>query len=198
MSEVTNENEKDLAAEENNEDLAQEEKLVASDDNSESAEDNNETNELENLKAELEKAKNDYLYLRADFDNYRKKAIEERAQWRKYGAEPVMRELVGIIDNFDLALMTEVTPENLDSFHQGVKMIRSEISSSLERAGVREIDATGQAFDPNLHEALSAEESTEVEDGHVLRVFKKAYKLHDRLLRPAQVIVAKKPSAEDN
>ena len=153
-----------------------------------------EDNELENLKKDLEQAQKDYLYLRADFDNYRKKMIEERSQWKKYGAEAVLREILGIVDNFDLALQTEITPENLDSFAQGVKMIRQEISTSLERAGVNEITSLGEAFDPNLHEALGAEESEEVKDGHILREFKKAFKLHDRLLRPGQVIVAKKPS----
>ena len=87
-----------------------------------------EISETDKLKEDLEKSQKDYLYLRADFDNYRKKMIEERSQWKKYGAEAVLRELVGIIDNFDLALMTEVNEDNLESFHQGVKMIRSEIS----------------------------------------------------------------------
>ncbi|MFK8137430.1 MAG: nucleotide exchange factor GrpE [Bdellovibrionales bacterium] len=152
-----------------------------------------ETNEMDKLAAELEESKKSYLYLRAEFENYRKKMIKERSDWVKYGSENVLRELLGIIDNFDLALQTEVTADNLNSFTQGVNMIRSEITSSLERAGLQEVDPKGEKFNPNLHEALTMEESSEVEDGHVLRVFKKAYKLHDKLLRPAQVVVAQKP-----
>lgn len=181
---------------ENKEEKSQEEVETSSEETLKAVEDSaeEETSEVEKLKEELNKAKQDYLYLRADFDNYRKKVIEERSQWKKYGSEGVLRELVGIIDNFDLALQTEVTSDNLESFHQGVNMIRSEITSSLERAGVKEVSSVGEAFDPTLHEALGAEVSDEVEDGHILREFKKAFRLHERLLRPGQVIVAKKPT----
>ena len=157
-----------------------------------------EPTEIEQLRTELEQAKKDYLYLRADFDNYRKKAIEERSQWLKYGSENLLRQIVSIVDNFDLALLTEVNADNIASFEQGVRMIRSEISSTLANAGVTEVPVLGEAFNPQLHEAIGTEESAELADGHVLRVLKKAYKLHDRNLRPAQVIIAKKPSSEDN
>lgn len=192
MSEITEENEEQVleseVIEDESEDQASNEVDAAS----------TEASEIDSLREELTKAKNDYLYLRADFDNYRKKVIEERSSWKKYGAEGVLRQIIAVLDNFDLALMTEVNADNLQSFHEGVKMIRAEMGSSLETAGVKEIDVLGKAFDPQIHEALGAEESTEMEDGHVLRVFKRGYKLHDRILRPAQVIIAKKPSSEDN
>lgn len=192
MSENTEEVENKDANNEGQIDVEEQEniELSAVNENSEDQEDS----KYDQLKQDLEKSQKDYLYLRADFDNYRKKMIEERSQWKKYGSEAVLRELIGIIDNFDLALQTEVTAENLESFQQGVQMIRHEITSSLERAGVVELSSMGEAFNPTLHEALGAEESTEVEDGHILREFKKAFKLHDRLLRPGQVIVAKKPA----
>ncbi|MEC9281708.1 MAG: nucleotide exchange factor GrpE [Bdellovibrionota bacterium] len=192
MSEITEENEKQALESEVVEEGTEEQNI------NEPEAASSEVSELESLREELTKAKNDYLYLRADFDNYRKKVIEERSSWKKYGAEGVLRQIIGVLDNFDLALMTEVNPENLQSFHEGVKMIRAEMGSSLGTAGVQEIEVMGKAFDPQVHEALGAEESSEVEDGHVLRVFKRGYKLHDRILRPAQVIIAKKPSSEDN
>ncbi|MAF91250.1 MAG: nucleotide exchange factor GrpE [Bdellovibrionaceae bacterium] len=193
MSEITEENEKQALESEVVEEQAEEQNQ-----NEELDAGSSEVSEIESLREELTKAKNDYLYLRADFDNYRKKMIEERSSWKKYGSEGVLRQIIAVLDNFDLALMTEVNPENLQSFHEGVKMIRAEMGSSLETAGVKEIEVMGKAFDPQIHEALGAEESSEVEDGHVLRVFKRGYKLHDRILRPAQVIIAKTPSSEDN
>jgi molecular chaperone GrpE len=174
------------------------------------SEDNNETenqneiadgaatdaNAAEQSKAELEKAKKDYLYLAADFDNYRKNAIKERSDLVKFGNERLIRELLGVVDNFERALESGADAEK---FREGIQMIDQELKSLLQRFGVNEVAAQGQPFDPAAHEALSSEPTSEMEPGHVFRVFKKAYKLHDRLIRPAQVVVASKPpaSAED-
>lgn len=146
--------------------------------------------ETDNLQAELEKAKKDYLYLLAEFDNYRKNAVKERSELIKFGAERFVRDFLNVFDNFERALETDVTPETLTSFRDGVKMIASEFNSMLQRNGVEEIKAEGQAFDPAKHEALSSEPRDDMPAGHVARVFKKGYKMHDKLIRPAQVTVA--------
>lgn len=146
------------------------------------------------LKAELEKAKNDYLYLRADFDNYRKSVIKERADLIKYGSERLLLEIFDLLDNFDRALSLEVTPENLQSFKEGMDLTRKGFDKVLTKFGVTSVECEGKPFDPTLHEALSSEETDSVPAGHITQVFKKAYKLHDRLIRPAQVVVAKEPS----
>lgn len=169
-----------------------------------SKEDSNETesssngvdtsNREEQLKAELEKAKNDYLYLAADFDNYRKNAIKERSDLVKFGNERLVRELLNVVDNFERALESGASPEK---FHEGIEMINTEMKSLLQRFGVSEVPAQGIPFDPTAHEALSSEPTAEMDPGHVLRVFKKAYKLHDRLIRPAQVVVASKPAESE-
>lgn len=152
------------------------------------------TKQIDDLKGQVEKYKNDYLYLRAEFDNYKKHAIKERADLIKYGSERLLNEVLGVIDNFDRALELKVTADNLDTYVKGVKMSAHELKSMLGRFGVTEVNSEGQVFDPMWHEALGAEESDSVKEGHVLRVFKKAYKLHDKMIRPAQVIVAKKKS----
>jgi molecular chaperone GrpE len=144
---------------------------------------------------DLEKAKNDYLYLAADFDNYRKNAIKERSDLVKFGNERLIRELLNVVDNFERALESDADPEK---FREGIDMINQEMKSLLQRFGVNEVTAHGEAFDPSTHEALSSEPTTEMEPGHVLRVFKKAYKLHDRLVRPAQVVVASKPQETED
>lgn len=145
--------------------------------------------EVPDLNAELEKAKKDYLYLYADFENYRKKAIQERSQIMKYANENLLRDMIQVMDNFQLAISMEVNSENIKSFVDGVNMISKELKNTIEKYGVSPINAETD-FDPNLHEALGTEETDEVESGKIFKVFKHGYKLHDRLLRPAQVIIA--------
>lgn len=145
------------------------------------------------LQTELEKAKRDYLYLLAEFDNYRKNAIKERSDLIKFGSERFVRDFLGVFDNFERALDTDVTPETLSSFRDGVQMIAGEIRSLLQRFGVEEVKAEGQPFDPSKHEAVSSEPREDLPAGSVARVFKKAYKMHDKLIRPASVTVSTAP-----
>jgi molecular chaperone GrpE len=151
-------------------------------------------NDSEKLKAELEKAKNEYLYLRADFDNFRKNSIKERSELMKYGSERLVQEFLGVLDNFERALQMEVKDGNWTAFRDGVNLIAGEIKALLQRSGVEEVKSEGEAFDPAKHEALSSEPRTDMPAGHVARVFKKAYKMHDKLIRPAQVTVATAPA----
>lgn len=164
-----------------------------------SSEENKETasfdvsTELQKLQEQLEKYKNDYLYLRAEFENYKRNAIKERSDIIKYGAERVINDILTVSDNFERALEAKVTPENVETYVQGVEMTASDLKAALQRNGVTEVPSQGVAFDPTTMEALSSEPTNEVPPGHVFRVFKKAFKLHDKLIRPAQVVVAKKP-----
>lgn len=151
------------------------------------------SSEIKKLQEQSEKYKNDFLYLRAEFENYKRNAIKERSDAIKFGAERLINEVLGVTDNFERALQAKVTPDNVSTYIQGVEMTASELKSVLQKNGVTELKVEGVAFDPNTMEALSSEPTTEVPPGHVFRVFKKAYKLHDRVIRPAQVIVARKP-----
>ena len=157
--------------------------------------DGRETQTPEQLKTELERSKNEYLYLLAEFDNYRKNAIKERADLTKFGSERFVREFLNVFDNFERALETEVKADNLQSFRSGVEMIAGELRSLLQRFGVEEVKAEGLPFDPASQEALSSEPRADVPVGHVARVFRKAYKMHDKLIRPAQVTVATAPNS---
>lgn len=148
------------------------------------------------LQVELDKAKKDHLYLLAEFDNFRKNAIKERSELTKYGSERFLRDFLGVFDNFERALEAEASGGSTKSLLDGVKMIAGEIRALLQRNGVEEVKAEGQPFDPSKHEALSSEPSEDIPPGHVVRVFQKAYKLHDKLIRPAQVTVATAPPAE--
>jgi molecular chaperone GrpE len=151
------------------------------------------SSEIQKLQEQAEKYKNDFLYLRAEFENYKRNAIKERSELMKYGGERFIRDLLDIVDNFDRALQVNVTAENLTTFKQGVEMTASELKNLLVKHSVTEIPSEGAPFDPNIHEALSAEATDKVAPGHVARVFKKPYKLHDKVIRTGQVVVAKKP-----
>ena len=151
---------------------------------------NDDAGETPDLQAELSKAKNDYLYLLAEFDNYRKNAIKERSDLTKFGSERFVREFLGVFDNIERALESELTTENIETFQKGLKMIAGELRSLLQKHGIEEVKAEGLPFDPNKHEALTSEPREDMPPGHVAKVFKKAYKMHDRLIRPAQVTVS--------
>jgi molecular chaperone GrpE len=151
------------------------------------------------LKQEAEKYKNDFLYLRAEFENYKRNSIKERSDLLKYGAERVIREILDVVDNFDRALQIQVNTDNLNQFVQGVRMTAQELKQVLQKSGVQEVPSEAVPFNPSQHEALGSEPTDKVPAGHIFRVHKKAYKLHEKLIRPAQVIVAAAlPSAEKN
>lgn len=151
------------------------------------------TEEHAKLVADAEKFKSEYLYLRAEFENYRRNSIKERSDLSKFGGEKVIKDLLEVVDNFDRALELKITSENFETFAKGIQMTSVELKHLLIKNSVTEIPCEGHAFDPSVHEALSSEPTDKFEPGFISRVFKKAYKLHDKILRPAQVIVAKKP-----
>ncbi len=151
------------------------------------------SSDVQKIHDQAEKYKNDFLYLRAEFENYKRNAIKERSDLIKYGGERFIRDLLEVADNFERALQVQVTPENVSTFKQGVEMTATELKSLLNRHSVIEIPSEGVPFDPAIHEALSSEPTDKFAPGFVSKVFKKAYKLHDKIIRPGQVIVAKKP-----
>jgi molecular chaperone GrpE len=153
---------------------------------------------LEALKAEAAKAREHWDRLvrtTADFENFKKRAARERQDAVKFANESLMASLLPILDNFEAAMAaTAAAPEDaVQSLQAGVAMIHQQLKKTLSEAGLEEINATNQMFDPNFHEAVSQQESNEVPEGHVVQQLRKGYKLRERLLRPAGVIVAKKP-----
>lgn len=150
---------------------------------------------LATAQAESEKFKNEYLYLRAEFENYKRNAIKERSELLKYGSERLLVDVLGVLDNFERALETKATPENFSNYVKGVEMTAQEFKAALAKFGVTAVDSEGKAFDPAIHEALSAEETDKIPPGHISRVFKKPYKLHDKVIRTGQVVVAKASTA---
>lgn len=147
--------------------------------------------ESESLKKELDEKTKQFLYLAAEFDNYKRHAIKERSDLIKFGAERLARDLVSVLDVFDSALATELTPETISSFKTGVEITAKELRNVLERNGISEVPSQGQDFNPQFHEALGSEPTEKFKEGQVSQILRKAYKFHDRILRPGQVIVAR-------
>jgi molecular chaperone GrpE len=139
---------------------------------------------------------NQLLRVSADFDNYKKRAARERQEAIKFANEALLEKLVPVLDNFEMALQAAHDPKGgtVEALKTGVNMIYNQLKNVATEAGLEEIHAADKPFDPNWHEAVSQRETTAVPEGHVLEQLRKGYKLRDRLLRPANVVVARKPS----
>ncbi len=152
--------------------------------------------EIEVLKTKAAKADEHWerlLRTTADFDNFKKRAAREKTEAVQYANVNLLQKLLPVLDNFEMALaaVEAVKEEKLAPLKSGVAMIQQQLKSALTETGLEEIDATGKQFDPTLHEAVSQQESNDVKEGHVLQQLRKGYRMKDRLLRAATVIVAK-------
>ena len=153
--------------------------------------------ELQNRAAKAEENWERLLRATADFDNFKKRAAREKIEAAQYANYSLIQKLLPVLDNFEMALAAAQNAEGdkLAALQSGVAMIQQQLKAALAETGLEEIDALGKPFDPNRHEAISEQESAEVAEGNVMQQLRKGYKLKDRLVRPATVIVAKKPAA---
>ena len=148
------------------------------------------TERLEAAEAEADRYRNEVQYKEAEIQNERRRFAEQRAAAAKYRDEDLLLDLLPVIEGLELALNAEVS----EQWGDGVKLAVREVKRRLEMRGVSLIDgAAGQPFDPNQHEALAYQESKELPPDHVVQLVRPGYRLHDRLLRAAQVIVAREP-----
>ncbi len=157
-------------------------------------EDDNNIQELEHevtkLKQEKSETEEKLLRIHAEFDNYKKRTIKEKALDRKYKSQDLATELLPVLDNFERALQTEISSEN-NSFKEGMKMIYDQLLASLKSHGVESIDALHQPFDPNYHHAVMQTEDENFEANIVVEQLQKGYVLNDKVIRPAMVKVNK-------
>ena len=135
----------------------------------------------------------------ADLENFKKRAARERIEAAQSASAVLLQKLLPVLDHFEMAQTAaraaEVPSGGIESLQAGITMIQQQLKGILAETGLEEIDASGKPFDPALHEAVSQMETTDAPEGQVVQQIRKGYKLRDRLLRPATVIVAKKPSA---
>jgi molecular chaperone GrpE len=147
--------------------------------------------DADDLKAELDRHKETALRAAADLDNYRKRMAREKEETVRYANFGFLERLIPILDNFELGLQAAKTDPGKSGILEGMKMVFKQLQDFLTSCGVETIDATGQHFDPKVHEAIAQEESNEFPEGMVVRQLRKGYKLKDRLIRPANVVVSK-------
>jgi molecular chaperone GrpE len=158
--------------------------------------------QLEEIKIRAAKADEHWdrlLRTAADLENFKKRAARERIEAVQSANVALLQKLLPVLDHFEMAQATTQTAEaqqsGIASLQAGIAMIQQQLKGVLAETGLEEIDANGKPFDPTLHEAVSQLETDDAPEGQVVQQIRKGYKLRDRLLRPAAVVVAKKPSA---
>ena len=163
--------------------------------------DNEKKNELEeNLRDEIEQLRDEKLRLLADMENLRKRSDRDRMDSIRYGNINFARDILSLGDNLSRAL--DAIPkdaektETITNLINGLRMVQREFTSILEKHGIKKIEALNQRFDHNFHQAMMEIESEEVEEGIVIQEIQSGYNMHDRLLRPSMVSVAKKPNKD--
>ena len=151
--------------------------------------------EIAALKQEKAQLEDRWVRLQADFDNYRKRTLREKQEALSYGHEIVVKDLLPVVDNLERAIehASASSGADFEGMLQGVELVRRELLAVLAKHGVSSIEAEGEVFDPNLHEALAQMEDESVPAGRIGRMLQKGYRLRDRLLRPARVMVSKGP-----
>ena len=142
------------------------------------------------LKQQLADATDRNLRLMAEFDNYRRRTAKEQLELIETANGKLLEKLSEVQDNFERAFASENKAQDLEAFEKGMQMIYNQFAKILTDAGLEQIDPTGAEFDPNMHEALMQQPSKTVPEGHVVTVFQKGYKLKNKILKTAKVIVS--------
>lgn len=144
------------------------------------------------LRAEIEEWKGKYLHSLADFQNYQRRSAENEKEAKRQGVTSVVWHLMGVLDNFDLALRQDPAKASVEQIMQGVSMVKSQMLQALGSLGVSAIEPKpGETFDPHRHEAVAQVPSPDIEPGRIAACFQVGYALGDRVLRPAKTSVAK-------
>lgn len=155
--------------------------------------------ELEHVRQEAAESLDKYLRAKAEVENTRRRAEIDVTNARKFGIERFAAELLAVRDSLELARTVDIQQENqsaLEKMHEGLDLTLKLLDSVFEKFTLTVIDPQGEKFDPERHQAMSVVENTTVPPGHVVQVIQKGYMLHQRLLRPAMVMVAKAPEAK--
>lgn len=155
--------------------------------------------EVSALRAEVASLQDRLLRLQADFDNFRKRTLREREEAYLYGHQNLVKDLLPTVDNLERAIEHARASEgaDLEGLLQGVELVLRELHGALGRHGVSEIEAEGRPFDPALHEAMMQQPDAAAPPNTVIRVFQKGYRLRDRMLRAARVLVSAPGNAEE-
>jgi molecular chaperone GrpE len=153
--------------------------------------------EIERLREELQRFKDLAMRNQADLENFRKRMVREKEEFTRYANKALIERLLPLLDSFELGLASARQTPGAESIVQGFALVEKQFGDFLRELHVETIHAEGKAFDPTLHEAVSHEPDATVPAGNVSRQLRKGYKMRDRLLRPATVIVSSGPPPEN-
>jgi molecular chaperone GrpE len=145
---------------------------------------------LKKLQAERDALYDRLARQQAEFENLRKRTEREKQDFREYALADVLRSMLPILDNFNLALRVQGSGDDL---RKGVELIRKQMEDTLSKMGLTPVSSVGEPFDPRLHEAIEMVETSDAQDNHVMEELQTGYKFKERLLRPAMVRVARNP-----
>jgi molecular chaperone GrpE len=146
------------------------------------------------LQADLDRFRDLAMRSQADFENYKKRSAREKEEAIKYANTSLLEKLVPIIDNFELGLAAAKSEGEESPIYSGMNLVLKQLNDFMIENGVEPIEAVGQKFDPNLHEAIAHESSAEFPEGTVIRQARRGYRFKDRLLRPSSVVVSSGPA----
>lgn len=149
-----------------------------------------ETDADSDLQKKYDELNNQYIRLAADFDNYRKRQAQERESLLKYGAESTLKKILEVLDNFERGAKANETVEDCEKVKESFNLVHKQLLDVLAKAGLETIEAQGQEFDPNFHEAVMQTPTADYPEHTIIAELQKGYKLGDRVLRPALVNVA--------
>ena len=153
---------------------------------------------LDAQEKETKEAHDRLLRVSADYENYKKRSAREMADFRKYANQSLLKEMLTVVDNLELAINSAQEEKKTDKkLIEGLNLTRNEMLRVFEKFNVKPITARGEIFDPAFHEAMMREETNDYPENTVLSEFQKGYLIHDRLLRPAMVVVAVPKSNEE-
>jgi len=148
------------------------------------------------LQEKLAEAEKEVLRVQADMENYRKRTRRDLQDQLKYANLPLVTEIVGAVDNLQRAIETANTNQSTEGLVEGVSMVATQLCELLDQNGCQKISALGEAFDPNVHEAIQMQPSDQYEANQVSQEIRTGYRLHERVVRPAQVFVSTGPAPE--
>ena len=159
------------------------------DDEAQQTDNSAETDAQSSVAAEVAEWKDKYLRLQAEFDNYRKRTLKEKMDLVAAGGEDVIKEMLGVVDDMDRAQASMAASDNIDSIREGVELIARKLSEVMRAKGVSEIEAVGLPLDTDLHEAIAKFPVEDERKGLIIDVVQKGYKLKDKVIRYAKVVV---------
>lgn len=146
--------------------------------------------ELEALRKQVEEQQERYMRAQADFDNFRRRTRQEKEEFAKYASSKLVEQLLPVLDNFERALASSKESRDFDSLLKGIEMTFRQLDQSLEQEGLKRMEAVGQPFNPEFHQAIQQVESDEHEEGVVVEEVMKGYLYKDKVIRPAMVKVS--------